>query len=159
MGRSKIRVSKPRLLGKTPIAPSSIKRRKVRKINTLSRHAIGNSGERVVSDIVQHCNRPLRDLNETEGENFPGSDHICDNCGTGFQVKTGRSIKQYNGKFYFPKSKTFESTYWRYNHFRYIFVQYDGNGQVNRIIISKRLDSSNIDGNSIVADASLDCYR
>lgn len=145
MARQNIRIAKATRLNTVPRRGPQVKNIKTAFINTGSRKKIGDSGEKIVSMSVQHCGKPLRDLNKTEGGNFAAVDHICDNCATGFQVKTSSSLTEVDGNFHIHKSKTFDATCAKYRYTRYIIVNYSKQtGALKQIIVSPRLSLDNI---------------
>lgn len=145
MARQNIRIAKAAGLNAVPRKGPQFKNLKTALIKTGSRKKIGDSGEKIVSMSVKHCGRPLRDLNKTEGGNFAAIDHICDNCATGFQVKTLGSLTEVDGNFHIHKSKTFDATCAEYRYVRYIIVNYNRDtGGLKQIIVSPRLSLDNI---------------
>ena len=85
---------------------------------------IGTAGEKLVSELVICCNHDLEDMNHIH-INYPGVDHMCKKCRTGFQVKTSSKPARVEGNYvYIPMSKTFEKSLLSYDSIRYIFVEY-----------------------------------
>jgi hypothetical protein len=102
---------------------------------------VGVAGEYLVTNSVFCCNDSLRDMNQVSA-NYPGVDHECPKCRTGFQVKTSsRPAKIKGPDIFIPMSKTFKYSLSCYPIIRYIHVEYNiQDKSLVNIIISHPLE-------------------